>query len=249
MKFIGVDLAWKEKNSSGVAVIDERGRLLDSKNLWTDEEILAYIRQYGSDGSVVAIDASLAILNEEGSRDCERELSKDFGRYNASTYPSNRNLHLKLFGRLRGEELVHALASEFQPGIAPPQEILRKQGPVNQLIEVYPHAAMVQLFQLDEIIKYKKGRVAQRRLELDRYIGYLKKLSEMEPALRYERKGIWDVDLDELRGRGLKAFEDRLDGIFCAYIAFYWYYWGLERCKVYGDGKTGFIIVPGYVNN
>lgn len=248
MKFVGVDLAWKEKNPSGLAIIDEKGQLLDSRNMWTDEEIIAYIRQHGSDGAVVAIDASLAIPNEEGSRECERELTKDFGRYNAGTYPSNRNLHLKLFGRLRGEELVHALASDFQPGITPPQEIVIEQGMVKQLIEVYPHASMVQLFQLDEIIKYKKGRVTQRREEMGRYIGYLKKLSEMEPALIWKGAENLDLNLDELRGQRLKAFEDRLDGIFCAYVAFYWHYWGLKRCKVYGDGKTGFIIVPGYVN-
>ena len=32
------------------------------------------------------------------------------------------------------------------------------------------------------------------------------------------------VDLDALRGRALKAYEDTLDSLLCAYVAYYFWY-------------------------
>jgi predicted RNase H-like nuclease len=42
----------------------------------------------------------------------------------------------------------------------------------------------------------------------------------------------------------LKAVEDQLDSLICAYVAAHWWYWGLERNWVLGDTTTGYIVVP-----
>jgi predicted RNase H-like nuclease len=51
-------------------------------------------------------------------------------------------------------------------------------------------------------------------------------------------------DLDSLGGTELKAHEDRLDALFCAYLAYYFWYWGLARNQVFGDLETGYIANP-----
>src|SRR6202011_3447427 len=45
-------------------------------------------------------------------------------------------------------------------------------------------------------------------------------------------------------GPQLKALEDQLDAITCAYVAAHWWYWGLERNDVLGDSQSGYIVVP-----
>ncbi|NEP27423.1 DUF429 domain-containing protein [Moorena sp. SIO3I6] len=45
-------------------------------------------------------------------------------------------------------------------------------------------------------------------------------------------------------GKALKAAEDQLDSIICAYVAAYWWYWGTEFNWVLGDATTGYIITP-----
>jgi predicted RNase H-like nuclease len=41
-----------------------------------------------------------------------------------------------------------------------------------------------------------------------------------------------------------KALDDLLDGIFCAYLAYYFWYWGSENCLVIGDLENGYVSLP-----
>ena len=50
--------------------------------------------------------------------------------------------------------------------------------------------------------------------------------------------------MDELRGRSLKSYEDALDAVFCAYLAFHYWRWGAERNEMIGDLESGYIVVP-----
>jgi len=52
------------------------------------------------------------------------------------------------------------------------------------------------------------------------------------------------VDLNELIGQRLKNFEDWLDALFCAYLAYYFWYWGWERNELFGDIESGYILNP-----
>ncbi len=52
-------------------------------------------------------------------------------------------------------------------------------------IEVFPHPAIVNLFNLERILKYKKGRINERRLELIKLYNYiLDILPSLSPPLR-----------------------------------------------------------------
>ena len=47
-----------------------------------------------------------------------------------------------------------------------------------------------------------------------------------------------------LRGHGLKAHEDKLDAFFCAYLAYYFWYWRSDRVELFGDVTWGYIANP-----
>ena len=115
------------------------------------------------------------------------------------------------------------------------------------IAEVYPHAAMVALFDLPKTIKYKpKWGVSQQRIGLEILRGYLSGLSDAEAPLlpndRLER--LLALDLSELRGRALKEYEDTLDAVICAYIAYYFWFWRWEKNEVFGDVDGGYILNP-----
>jgi len=106
--------------------------------------------------------------------------------------------------------------------------------------EVYPHPAMVRLFELDKRIPYKRGPVHQRRLEFGRLQLLLRDcLRKRFPELKL------DSGTEALLGTPwTKNIEDQTDAFFCALIG-YWHslYCG-RRTEVLGDLATGFIIVP-----
>ena len=89
--FIGVDLAWGERNASGFAALSpgRRGlRLRESAALGPLEAIAERIRRLPGDW-VIAIDAPLIVPNETGSRPCDREVSRQYGSRHAGAYPAS----------------------------------------------------------------------------------------------------------------------------------------------------------------
>jgi predicted RNase H-like nuclease len=52
------------------------------------------------------------------------------------------------------------------------------------------------------------------------------------------------IDITDIRGVRYKQFNDLLDGIFCAYLAYYYWYWGGDGCWVVGDISTGYVTLP-----
>jgi predicted RNase H-like nuclease len=52
------------------------------------------------------------------------------------------------------------------------------------------------------------------------------------------------VDITEFKGVKYKAFDDLLDGIFCAYLAYCFWYLGDKGCCVVGDAATGSVTLP-----
>jgi predicted RNase H-like nuclease len=57
-------------------------------------------------------------------------------------------------------------------------------------------------------------------------------------------KKLLSVDSDGLTGVRYKILDDLLDGIFCAYLAYYFWYWGDERSWVVGDMSDGDVTIP-----
>ncbi len=114
------------------------------------------------------------------------------------------------------------------------------------MIEVYPHAALVQMFGLNKIIKYKKGAVDAKRRGLRELQARILELLRAEPRLLstpYLQKFL-RRDVSHVSGRILKEFEDSADALVCAYMAFYYWAWAPNRTHVFGDIETGYIVNP-----
>ena len=175
MFHIGVDLAWGLKRATGVAVLDDSGRLVHVSAVRTDEEILAALAPYVEGDCLVAIDAPLIVTNPKGNRPAEAALNRDFARFDAGAHPSNTG-KAEFSDTPRGAVLCQALGLDMNP----------RSGRKRRAIEVYPHPATVALFQLGRTLKYKNkpGRnLDGLRVELLTLMGLLEGLSAADPAL------------------------------------------------------------------
>ncbi|HSM83318.1 MAG TPA: DUF429 domain-containing protein [Nodosilinea sp.] len=237
-RFLGVDLGW-QSGPTGLCCLQgtaDQLQLVALDRLQTVDEILAWIAQWadGAASAVVAVDAPTLIPNETGMRLPDRLAHKHFGRYDAGCYPANR-------GRPFAAKLIaFGLALEALGFQHAPHSPAQPQGRFQ--LEVFPHPATVHLFGLSKILKYKKGTLAQRRPELEKLRQYqLSVLPTLEPALDLKDTDLPDIPLT---GAALKAVEDQLDSLTCAYAAAHWWTWGLERNWVLGDINEGYIVVP-----
>lgn len=236
MRFIGIDLAWSDgKHGTGAAafVYGVKGLELLSleRALGPISEIGAFVEDYGGDSAVVAIDAPLIIANDAGMRPCECEVGRRYGARHASCHASNR-------GRLpqaRSVQLTELLATRgYGHGTESPRA-------ARTVIEVYPHAGYVALFDRPSIIRYKKGNVAQKTAGLREV---QRELLRLPFAVTAELSSVLTEDPAVLRGKARKAHEDALDAIFCAYLAFHFWRFGAAGSDVFGDVASGYIVNP-----
>lgn len=245
MYLVGVNLAWSDRNTTAVAVAESDGLeaalCVHREALRSDQDIADFIDQcVGSTPALVAIDAPLKVPNEAGSRPVERRITKVFGRFEAPARPAFRSLWARWGQEVRGERMVECLAEK---GFLHSPRV-QKRDQRRLVFEVYPHPAMVSLFHLNRTLKYKRNRPHQERLrEFHRYKRYLKGLAFSEPRLTLGEE-IVGRDLASLKGESLETYEDLLDAVFCAYIAYYSWYWGPERYEIFGDEHYGYILVP-----
>lgn len=258
-KFLGIDLGWQSQPSGLCCLVwqAEELTLLNLTCLPTHSNVLVWVDHWAkplellSPGSkaapsdtapsnpvVIAVDAPTLITNPTGMRAADRLAHQHFGRYHAGCYPANLGrpfaAQTVAFGQsLAARGFVHA-------PVIQPQQSGRYQ------IEVFPHPAIVNLFGLERIIKYKKGRLTERRQELIRYRDLiLTILPTLEPKLDLAAASI----LAEVptTGIALKALEDQLDSLICAYVAAHWWYWGLERNLVIGSADPAICAAEGYI--
>lgn len=239
VRFAGLDLAWSERNLSGWAVLEgdaRRVRLVESSTLDSDADILAALRRQPSPVTL-GIDAPLVVPNVTGCRAGDRDLASSFARARAGPYPANRTLLLK-HGRIRGEDLVRALAHEGWEHDPSPSS---RAAP--RCIEVYPHPALVSMFGLQERLPYKAKAGRTRATRLKAFARLVEGLAELRgPRLAIDADA-FPLDPRRLRGAGLKAFEDRLDAVVCAYVAARWSA-RPATCRVFGTREAGYIVTP-----
>ena len=235
MYLVGLDLAWGEKNQSGVAVIEPDGRLAHVGVAPDDAGIIDAVARYTRDECLVAIDAPLIVNNATGHRPCEIALNRDFGRFEAGARPAFNDK--PEFKDPRGARLATALGLDMDPA----------SGATRRAIEVYPHPATIVLFELEKTLKYKRGDFADRQRDLLQLMAHIEELDNATPRLRVNRNMAW-VELRKrveaaTRPGQLDRDEDSVDAVLCAYVALYWYH-RPEDVTVYGDFATGYILTP-----
>lgn len=239
MHFIGLDLAWGERQPTGVAVLDDTGRLVHLSAETDDASILAAVEPFTGGDCVVGIDAPLIVENDTGNRPAEAALNKDFQPFEAGAHPANKGKPEFADGT-RGGRIAAALNLDLDP----------RSGASRIALEVYPHAASVALFRLGRTLKYKdkKGRSFDHmRSELLRLIELVEDLRGAEVALRVRKSDDWQRLRESVetatRKSELRRAEDPVDAVLCAYVAMY----ATRRpddVTVYGDTASGCILTP-----
>ena len=236
MLFLGVDLGW-QTGPSGVCCLHLENNCLSLVALDRfprHNDVLAWLQKYAPmpTPAMVAVDAPTIIPNLKGMRVPDRLAHRYFGKYHAGCYPANQASVFAPQLIALGQALV-----DYGFAHAP---TLEPQQPGRYQIEFFPHPAMVHLFGLSRILKYKKGRVAERRQELTRLRALiLQHLPHHTPSLHLN-----NLPAIPQSGVALKAVEDQLDALVCAYGAAHWWYWGRSRNQVLGNLNTGYIVVP-----
>ena len=236
MILAGVDLAWQShKNPSAIA----SGNIVD--NVLAVNMIHPAI--YGIDSvfdtlmaiaqlSGIAIDASLIINNKSGMRPCEREISSCYGARGAACHASNTTLYPNADSVYLSKQLLNVGFNHLKSR--------RWQ------IECYPHPALIEIFTLSKRLKYKKGKVTEKRTgqkQLAALLLNLKHSNILSLILNDQASLIINGPrIDSLKGQALKSNEDALDAIICLYVA------GLyaikHRGQICGNLSSGYIWVP-----
>lgn len=237
--FAGVDLAWADRNPTGVAVLDADGRLVHVCAVRDDAAVLATLSPYVRGDCLVAFDAPLVVTNPTGQRPAEAALNRDFRRFEAGAHPCNTGKPEFADGP-RGGRLAAALGLDLDP----------RSPARRRAIEVYPHAATVALFRLERTLKYKAkpGRTVDGlKSELLLLMDGVEKLADAAVPLRLAGHDGWAELRRQVvtaqRKSELRRAEDPVDAVVCAYVALY-----SQRCPaavtIYGDFATGYIVTP-----
>ena len=227
MRFLGVDLAWKATNPSGVVAL-EGGRfplrLVGGPiTLPTHAAVLDWLADWLARpgrrmATVVGIDAPLLGLGA-GRRPCDDEISRRFGRFAASVHsPSPFLVPLQAFV---DQLAARCAAAGLEPGVraTPARPAIR---------EVYPNALQVRLFDLERPPArkkhvYKRRKFGSKREWVERGLGpFIRKCAAVAATRRYiAQDDAWRAFLRErpradAPERALKALEDRWDAVLCA---------------------------------
>jgi len=220
VRFLGVDLAWKDGNPSGVALLGGQRFPLHLRDvprtLPGHAEVLGWIaRHVAHHRASVGIDAPLLGLGR-GRRECENEIARAFGSFDASTHSTPSYPGLEDFAR----DLIAAYELDAMgPDVTP-----RAGHPA--LREVYPNALQVFLFDLKrgtKIIKYKKRKFGRNEWWALKGLGPFVRQVAQTVGGRYVVKSdpAWLRLVDEKPTPGmstaqLKSIEDRWDALLCA---------------------------------
>ena len=238
--FLGIDLAWSERNPSGLAWTVPEGSgcvLLETDRLTSDREILYWINERSAKTTWIGIDAPIIAPNPPGTcRTVDRVVSALFGRFHAGVYPGNRERCRRAVALARKLKARSFSANPYLPSRSG-----RRQ------LEVFPHLLQVSLFRRRRIIKYKKGAVSRKRRGIKILQNTMARLLPLQspPFLpSHAFTGLLAEEPSRLKGHQLKGLEDRLDAVLCAYLTFYFWVWGERRCDIFGGLKEGYIIGP-----
>lgn len=240
---LGLDLAWRpDRNPSALAAWNAgRGTARIFPALASAEAVREAVAECAGARTMLAVDAPLIVRNATGQRPCEAQLNADFRRHHAGAHPSNLTLYpdaetVQLADQWRG--------SGYRDY---PEAGVQSEAPARWMAEVYPHPAQITLLRREQIVRYKRGSVDERRARLAEYQGLLRTSLARELAdflAAPEIAALFATAPSKLRGQSLKTHEDALDACFCLAIAERLARAQADDLHYYGDHDTGFIVVP-----
>lgn len=236
--FSGFDSAWGARNSGAMCdlLLNADGSLFlvgDPVVASWDYAVAHASQAPASEMRVLAIDQPLCVRNYAESRPVERDLQRALmSGFGCGAYSSNLGNPCWL-PDARVWELLQTLEGNgyVQNPMAIPGA---KTG--RYYFECYPHPALVGLFDLDHIIKYKVHH--RNKDEWMKMIDLLRSLDATDLPVANIRSFVREDLIQN------KVNEDKLDAIVAAYTAAYWWRFGTGRSTMIGDLTTGYIVTP-----
>jgi predicted RNase H-like nuclease len=193
----------------------------------------AAVKLAGAPPDLIAVDMPLGPEPIIGRRPCDNAVSRAFGARRAAVHSPSA-------------ERPGPISDAFRAAFAAAGYSLCVAQPARGLIEVYPHAALINFLNAPERLKYKVGRLsaywplmpgADRHARLRETWRLI--VLELERRIAGVAQALPVPALD-VRGWRLKAFEDKLDAVVCSAVAVAC----LDgRATLYGDA-SGVIWVP-----
>jgi predicted RNase H-like nuclease len=237
--FTGFDSAWGASNTGAICelVLQDDGSLLLQKDQPVSANWNNAIDRVGRKADATldiwAIDQPICVANESGCRPVEADLAEALmGDFGCGAHSSNLS-NPCWTASARIWDLLRTLAANgyrHSPMAIPAEDRGR------HYFECYPHPAIVGLFDLDHILKYKvrhrDGSAWQQMVRL------LQSLASADLPIT----NIGSFVTEWLAQN--QDNENKLDAIICAYVAAYWWKYGTERSTMIGDTTTGYIVTP-----
>jgi predicted RNase H-like nuclease len=246
VRFLGIDLAWRESsadklaNQSGVVALDADGRI--SYAGWTVgvEETLEWLDRVAEDDALLFIDAPLVVNNPTGQRLCEKEVSQRY-MHPWKVGANSTNLGSPRLAGVKLRRLLDERGWRYSDGVDGPETAGRV------ICECYPYTTIVGTDELDydERPLYKRNAMKLKAAEwrpmraaaCDELIRRVSSLASADPSIELRSHPVTRSLIDEpspLDNRAYKTREDLLDAALCAWTPALWSRWGKERCQVLG---------------
>jgi predicted RNase H-like nuclease len=231
---LGLDAAWTPHKDSGAAVIegepgDWRCLAAFSRRMASTDALAAAEVAAGKLPDVVSVDMPLARVPIVARRACDNALSSAFGARGCAVHSSTPDRP----GRVSSDLMCALSEAGYELAVCGTRRRRR------QVIEVYPHIAVMQLLGAGYRVPYKIARIRkywpdatpdERMRNIRRFLARILRALEQRISgipLRMPPAGAGPAEI--------KRFEDALDGVVCAWIGAQY----LEgKCQAYGDDTS-----------
>lgn len=241
--FTGFDSAWGGRNPG--ALCDLRGEVSDGRlslslharpnSVFWEGAVAAIASYEGRVTHIIGIDQGLIVPNATGMRPVERRLAKSLmGSYGCGAHASNRG-NVRCYGPTAGIWKYQQSLIRYGYRQCPLEISRRTRG--RFYFECYPHPALIGLFNLQRVLKYKVHHCNHEAWA--ECVGHVRSLATRDDL---PITNIRDHVPEQLKPS--KPNEDCLDAIIAAYTAAHWWWLGTMSSVMIGDLQTGYIVTP-----
>lgn len=246
---LGIDAAWTSKGSSGIALLKclpdslpelvRAGRSYEEfcygKIDWvkTPQGTLPNFKDIfysvNEKVDIVALDIPLSPKPISGRRNSDNIISHKYGKFGASAHTPSINRPGQISTSIYEQLIKHGYTWSFKHTV------------LQTFIEIYPHTAILELFNFNYRFEYKVSKRTRYWPNLTPEIrkkNIVGKLLELKEKLKSEVNNLDDflINIDiQSSFKILKSYEDLIDSIISALVGYYYL-----KCEVtpYGDNES-----------
>lgn len=245
MSILGVDPAWTSNNPSGVALLSSAGNLIavaPSYNSFVDlvdggevdwykkataggniETVLKSAKKLAGQDliTIVTVDMPVSKLQITERRAADNQVSKRFGGRWCGTHSPNQirpGIISEEFSRIMTKQQYEIATTKRLPG--------------KSYLEVYPHTALLRLMGRQKRIPYKESKRSKYWPNLSTEERKHTLINEWCKIVVELKKKVGPIKIPINNRVSLKAVEDALDAIICAWVG---YEYANGRAESLGD--------------